>query len=236
MQYVSWAVADLAGASFPEEIRRTIFHEGVRWYLSGAESSNPVWIEEGLTEVFSTFEIAKRQAEWGQAIPEHVSLLRSQSLRPLARLVCSGREELFGKDLNHTEIVYAQTWAFLHFLVFGQHTIPPAALADDAALSGTRGNGDEAFHRATSNPAFTAAASSGGNLARRLAGWRHPSGRCCSCPARGPSQCRRRFSTGCASRGADCVPGRDRAARRGCAESCRHAGDGCASCDDSDGG
>ncbi len=148
LQHESWAVAGLAGASVPDEVRRTIFHEGVHWFLAGAERPNPVWIEEGLAEVFSTFEIAKRQAEWGKAIPEHVALLRYQGLLPLERLIFTGRDELFGKDMSHTGMVYAQSWAFAHFLIFGQHSIPRSALGDYADLSASPIGLDEAFQRA----------------------------------------------------------------------------------------
>ena len=52
-------------------MRRTIFHEGVHWFLSGTKTRNPVWLDEGLAEVFSTFRAEKDRAAWGQAIPEH---------------------------------------------------------------------------------------------------------------------------------------------------------------------
>jgi len=148
LRHDSWAVAGLAGATQAEETRHLIFHEGLHWFLSGAEAANPVWIEEGLAEVFATFGVVKGQAEWGRAMPEHVSLLRREGLLPLERLLFTGREELFGRDLSHTGLVYAQSWAFAHYLIFGKHEIPRGALVNYAELTLTAIGPDEAFRRA----------------------------------------------------------------------------------------
>ena len=148
LQRGTWSVAGLSGATQPDEMRRTIFHEGLHWFLSGSEVPNPVWIEEGLAEVFSTFATNKGKAEWGKAIPEHVSLLRHQGLLPLERLLYTGRDELFGRDLTHTGIVYAQSWAVAHYLIFGQHTISRDALGRFAELTHAAISPDEAFRRA----------------------------------------------------------------------------------------
>ncbi len=143
----SWAVAGAYGTIFPSAMRQTIFHEGVHWFLSGTEPANPVWLEEGLAEVFSTFEVRQGDAFWGRSIERHVKLLRGGML-PLERLLFTGRNELFGADKKQTGLVYAQSWAFAHYLVFGRHELPPQALADYAALSLTMIGPDEAFRRA----------------------------------------------------------------------------------------
>lgn len=144
---LTWSVAGLAGSDVDEETRRTIFHEGVHWFLSTLERSNPVWIEEGMAEVFSTFKVAKNQAEWGHPIIPHVALLRRHGLMPMERLLLTSSDELFGKDESHTTAVYAQSWAFAHYLLFGKHEIPTSALGDYAEAVGEAGP-DEAFRRA----------------------------------------------------------------------------------------
>jgi tetratricopeptide (TPR) repeat protein len=147
LQRGAWAVAGLGGTQVREELRRTIFHEGVHWFLSGREQPNPVWIEEGLAEVFSTFSVVKHNAEWGRAIDEHIRLLRQQGLLPLPRLLQTGHEDLFGRDLEHTSMVYAQSWAFVHFLIFGRQDLAHGALARYAQLSATAMDPDEAFRQ-----------------------------------------------------------------------------------------
>jgi hypothetical protein len=144
----SWAVAGLAGAGVSEEVRRTIFHEGVHWFLSGEETVNPVWLEEGLAEVFSTFRVNGQQAEWGHAIEQHVGLLRRGYPEPLERLLFTGHDALFGDDDLRTSMVYAQSWAFVHFLIYGQHGIPRRALSNYTGLVQTGIKLDEAFRQA----------------------------------------------------------------------------------------
>lgn len=144
---LTWSVAGLGGSNMSEEVRHTIFHEGVHWFLSTMERSNPVWIEEGMAEVFSTFRVAKNLAEWGHPIPSHVALLRYHGLMPMERLLLTSSDELFGKDESHTTAVYAQSWAFAHYLLFGKHEIPLSALGNYAEAVGNAGP-DEAFRRA----------------------------------------------------------------------------------------
>ncbi|MCX6953978.1 MAG: hypothetical protein NTV51_17660 [Verrucomicrobia bacterium] len=148
LRHESWSVAGVGGTVLPVEMRHTIFHEGVHWFLSTAEVPNPVWHEEGLAEVFSSFEVAEGRAKWGKLHEPHVVLLRREGLMPLERLLRTGREELFGKDIGHTGKVYAQSWVFAHYLIFGVHQIPPTALADYATHTQGGLAPDEAFRRA----------------------------------------------------------------------------------------
>lgn len=148
LRHGSWSIAGAGGSALPREMRRDIFHEAVHWFLGAAATPNPVWLEEGLAEVFSTFELVNGQAEWGKEIPSHAALLRAQGLMPMEKLLFTGREELFGRDLTHTGIVYAQSWAFAHYLIFGRHDIPPQALFVYAELSAKPIGPDEAFRQA----------------------------------------------------------------------------------------
>lgn len=121
LRHESWAVAGLSGASASDETRHTIFHEGVHWFLSAMDRTNPVWIEEGLAEVFSTFAVTKNRAHWGEAIPEHVTTLRVFPLLSMDRLVFVTRGELFLDESSRTGIVYAQSWAAVHLILYGKN-------------------------------------------------------------------------------------------------------------------
>jgi hypothetical protein len=134
----SWAVVGLP-ARVSDETRRTIFHEGVHWFLSTGKTRNPLWLEEGLAEVFSTFRAGEKEAEWGWAVDNHVRLLRTVPLPPIERLLRTVQSEVFGDDRRRTGIFYAQSWAFVHLLLFGQHDIPRTAMANylETVSSGT---------------------------------------------------------------------------------------------------
>ncbi len=142
----SWSVAGLSGTTLSDEAKRIILHEGVHWFLSQIDPPNPVWLEEGMAEVFSTFTTRKDKAEWGQPIGDHVALLNLSKPLPLERLLFTGHSDLFGDDSLHTSMVYAESWAFVHFMIFGQKNIPTTAMADyfDARRKGQ--HPDEAFH------------------------------------------------------------------------------------------
>lgn len=144
----SWAVAGLPSVSVDEGVRRTIYHEGVHWFLSMQEVPNPVWLEEGLAEVFSTFEVTKNQAEWGRAIGEHVMLLREMRTLPLEQLLFTAHDDLFGDDTMRTGVVYAESWAFVHYAIFGKSGLSRHAIGDYAERIHAGTQPDEAFRQA----------------------------------------------------------------------------------------
>jgi tetratricopeptide (TPR) repeat protein len=144
----SWAIAGLASLNSPEDVRRTIFHEGVHWFLSQNDRVNPVWLDEGLAEVFSTFRATKTDAEWGRAIDEHVALLRLNDTVSLKDALFAAHGDLFGNDSLRTSFVYAKSWEFAHFVIFGEHDIPRDALGKYAQLLSQAMEPDEAFTRA----------------------------------------------------------------------------------------
>ncbi len=126
-RHEAWAVAGVT-ARISDDTRRTIFHEGVHWFLSVSGTRNPLWLEEGLAEVYSTFRTDRGQAEWGQPIESHLQLLRQVAPLPLERLLDTSQPDLFGHSRLRGGIFYAESWAFVHFLLFGTHDIPRDAL------------------------------------------------------------------------------------------------------------
>ncbi len=129
----AWAVAGLYQGGLRDEVRRTFFHEGTHWLLSAHDLPNPVWLEEGLAEVFSTFTIKKKQVQWGRAIDDHAIALNQIGIMPLERLLFLAQEDLFTGGYEgdlRTGIAYAQSWAFVHFLLFGKSDVPRSAFMD----------------------------------------------------------------------------------------------------------
>jgi len=115
----AWGVIGMAD-TFEEGLRHIIFHEGVHWILSADSNSYPLWFNEGLAEMFSTFELEKGQAVFGKAIPEHAALLHSESPLPIQRLLLMSSTDPLFNERDRTSIFYAQSWAFVHYLIFGQ--------------------------------------------------------------------------------------------------------------------
>lgn len=147
----SWAVAGLAAGGLAEHTRRTIFHEGTHWFLTAWDLPNPVWLEEGLAEVFSTFATDRKTFSWGRAIEDHVLALNFSQTMPLERLLFLTEADLFvdGEEgETRTGLAYAQSWVFVHYLIFGQREVPLKALTNYVhALRGSS-HPDEAFQKA----------------------------------------------------------------------------------------
>jgi hypothetical protein len=74
------------------------------------------WLDEGLSEFWSTIELHEHGVRVGRELPRHARTLRSQRLIPLRDLmeVSRGRYDLADGKLA---LFYAQSWALVHYLV-----------------------------------------------------------------------------------------------------------------------
>jgi tetratricopeptide (TPR) repeat protein len=115
---------DLSGA----ETRRTIFHEATHWFSSARQERLPVWLEEGVAELFSTFLADDKQFMVGDALPAHVRYLREVRLPSLARVTNTARDRINYDDRERTGQFYATTWLFTHWAMFGDPSPGPVSL------------------------------------------------------------------------------------------------------------
>lgn len=125
----TWAVIGMGRSLDDETTRRIIFHEGVHWYMHSLLFKTPHWLSEGLAEVFSTFEIRDGKMCWGTPIDWHILLLRQTPLIPADQLLAAQRNDNTFNDDEKTGIYYAQSWALVHYLMFGKREGDRSALA-----------------------------------------------------------------------------------------------------------
>jgi tetratricopeptide (TPR) repeat protein len=106
------------GLSQYAESSPIIFHEYTHFLLRNAIPNLPVWINEGLAEYFSTFELRsnRRDAQIGRAIPGHILRLRDQFL-PVAQLLEVDRSSALYNEGSRRSIFYAEAWALTHYLL-----------------------------------------------------------------------------------------------------------------------
>jgi tetratricopeptide (TPR) repeat protein len=78
----------------------------------------PLWLDEGLAEVFSTFSIEDDLYNYGKALPWHVLLLNREKMMPLKQLLAVQHGSLLYNEGERTSIFYAESWAFVHYLLF----------------------------------------------------------------------------------------------------------------------
>jgi hypothetical protein len=136
----------LSVARNDSDTRKVIFHEAVHWHLSAREGFMPLWLAEGLAEVYATFEMSKAKTyAFGAEFEAHVARLREDSLLPLPKLVGIGRDSLLYNEGTRTSIFYAQSWAIVHFLYFGQNSPGRAAVHRYLELLPVVRSPDDAF-------------------------------------------------------------------------------------------
>ena len=80
--------------------------------------STPLWLSEGLSELYGTFRIEDGVAEIGRPSAENLRLLRSAPLLPL-REILGMTPESPGYAVEKRSIFGAQSWVLVHHLLYG---------------------------------------------------------------------------------------------------------------------
>ncbi len=95
-----------------------IFHEYTHLLLRNAVSGIPVWLNEGLAEFYSTFQLqaSGRHTLIGRVIPHHVLLLRER-FEPLSQVVSVTTASALYNENSRRGIFYAEAWALAHYLM-----------------------------------------------------------------------------------------------------------------------
>jgi TonB family protein len=103
-----------------EDPAKVIYHEYVHLLLRARDEHLPLWLNEGLAELFSTFRVENGKVEYGVPIESHVGYLRHTGLMSLDRLVAVTPESPDYNESDRAGIFYAESWAFTHFLLCGE--------------------------------------------------------------------------------------------------------------------
>lgn len=122
-----------------------IYHEYLHDVLSNNYPDLPLWLNEGLAEYYSTFEVAGGEAKIGLPIPSHVYWLRDNAMIPLPQLLAMDQSS---KDYNEGDrrgVFYAESWALTHYLMAGARRQQTREFLRDL-VNGAGGR--EAFQRA----------------------------------------------------------------------------------------
>ncbi|HQU84701.1 MAG TPA: DUF1570 domain-containing protein, partial [Pyrinomonadaceae bacterium] len=98
---------------------RLIFHEYFHFVMENNLDSAPIWVNEGLAEYYSTFEVANNNegANIGKLINDSLVKLKSRDIIPLDKFF---NLEKGTKDYSKAVkdgIFYPQAWAVVHFFL-----------------------------------------------------------------------------------------------------------------------
>ena len=95
-----------------------IFHEYVHLLTSDTRHPWPLWLKEGLAELYSTFEVRGTRVLLGAAIPRHAQTLRGARIHSIAELFAISGDSSEYNERQKQGIFYAQSWALVHYLMF----------------------------------------------------------------------------------------------------------------------
>jgi tetratricopeptide (TPR) repeat protein len=98
-----------------------IFHEYTHLLFRRNDRIWPLWLKEGMAEVYSTFETTGYNIRIGKPIDHHLRLLAQQPLMPLAELFAVVHDSPQYNERSRQGIFYAESWLLTHFLMAGDN-------------------------------------------------------------------------------------------------------------------
>jgi tetratricopeptide (TPR) repeat protein len=125
-----------------------IYHEYSHLLTSNTPRDWPLWLKEGLAELYSSFEVFNGIPLLGAPISRHVGMLRQKTLIPLRDLLSVGRGSSLYNERDRQGIFYAESWALCHYMMIGDSNAREAQMVDYTALINQGVDGEQAFAQA----------------------------------------------------------------------------------------
>jgi tetratricopeptide (TPR) repeat protein len=118
------------------ETRSNAFHEYTHVLLSRRRLSLPLWLGEGLSDLYSTAEVGQREVVIGRQQRDHARLLKERGLLPLDTLFQADQDSPEYNEAGRQDQFYAQSWAMAHYVFVGAGRGPAFVEALAAGQSG----------------------------------------------------------------------------------------------------
>ncbi|MGO8763687.1 MAG: tetratricopeptide repeat protein [Limisphaerales bacterium] len=96
-----------------------IFHEYTHLLLRHNDLIWPLWLKEGMAEIYSTFQTGDYQVQIARPIDHHLALLEHEPLMPLAELFAVTPASPQYNESTRQGIFYAESWLLTHYLMVG---------------------------------------------------------------------------------------------------------------------
>jgi tetratricopeptide (TPR) repeat protein len=130
----------------------TIFHEYAHFLFRNSDAVWPLWLKEGISELYSTFEATGRGVRIGRPIAHHLRLLEQTPLMPLKELLAVSHDSPDYNESDRQGVFYAESWLLTHFLMNGDNPLLKARFRDYTKLLREGQPADAAFPRAMGMP------------------------------------------------------------------------------------
>lgn len=98
---------------------RAMYHEYVHMVTNLNFRNLPLWLFEGLAELYSLATVSGEASGLGRTHGEYLEFLKASSLIPLNVLMSVTRESPYYRRRDMSRIFYAQSWALTHYLILG---------------------------------------------------------------------------------------------------------------------
>jgi len=109
--YLSGSGADSLDAVFHEYTHLLLRHNSLFW---------PMWLNEGMAEIYSTFETTPDGGiRVGKSHPEYLYLLAHRPWMPLSALFAVEHDSAEYNERDRQGIFYAESWLLTHYLMLG---------------------------------------------------------------------------------------------------------------------
>jgi len=117
----------IVGSQYSRDVSSIIYHEYIHYVLNTNQAELPLWLNEGLAELYSTFDVEDGLASIGYPVENHLRWLRNNQLIPMAELVAMDHDSPSYNEGHRRGVFYAQSWALTHMLVMGSSESPSRA-------------------------------------------------------------------------------------------------------------
>ena len=114
-------VLSLPGSNSVHAGMEVIFHEYTHLLFRHNDRFWPLWLKEGMAEVYSTFETTGPNARIGKPIDHYLRILAQKPMLPLADLFAVDPDSPQYNERNRQGIFYAESWLLTQFLMAGDN-------------------------------------------------------------------------------------------------------------------
>ena len=114
-------VLSLPSADSPD--MDVIFHEYAHLLFRHNDEAWPLWLKEGMAEIYSTFKVMGNHVEIARPIDRHLDTLANENQMPLDELFSVGRHSAQYNEATRQGMFYAESWLLTHYLMAGDNAI-----------------------------------------------------------------------------------------------------------------
>ncbi len=125
-----------------------IFHEYAHLLFRHNDEIWPLWLKEGMAEIYSTFATGGNHMEIARPIDRHLQTLSSEPLMPLHELFSVTHDSPQYNEATRQGVFYAESWLLTHYLMAGDNKVLQGRFSQYTELLSQGQTAEEAFTNA----------------------------------------------------------------------------------------